>query len=181
MANRVEKVASEVMGAIKAAKATFEGLPGVFKELAREHGEVMALLARLRMTSDAAVRRELFPQIREELLSHEKGELAVVYPALREHEELAAYAEMHEREAETIERMIDGLSGMAYEDHGWRDAFDELVNTVKRHTKEEEDEFFPAAARVMGRERAIELTDPFLEKKRSIMQSGAASDGMRSN
>jgi hypothetical protein len=64
MPNRVEKVASEAMGAVKTIAATI----GSFKQLAREHGEVTALLIRIRMTSDPAARRDLL-----ELLLREKG------------------------------------------------------------------------------------------------------------
>jgi len=157
------------MGAVKAAKATIDNLPGVFKQLTREHGEVTALLLRVKMSSDVKVRRELFPTIREELLAHEKGELAVVYPAFREHEELAGYAEMHEREAGTLERMLQRLSSTAYDDAQWGPTFAELVNTVQRHAKEEEDEFFPVAGRILGKEAAEELKTRYEAKKNAVM------------
>jgi hypothetical protein len=168
MPNRVEKVASEVMGAVKAAKATVENLSGVFKQLAREHGEVTALLLRLKISSDPKVRRELFPTIREELLSHEKGELAVVYPVFREHEELAAYAEMHEAEAGALARTIDQLTGMAYDDADWGASFARLTDMVARHVKEEEDEFFPVASKLLGKEATAQMNARYLEIKKAI-------------
>jgi hypothetical protein len=66
------------MGAVKATKAKIKGLTGVFERLSREHGEVMALLLRVKASSHPEVRAELFPKIRAELLSHEKGELLEV-------------------------------------------------------------------------------------------------------
>ncbi len=165
MPNRVEKVASEVMGAVKAAKATIETLPGVFKQLTREHGEVTALLLRVKMTSDVKVRRELFPKIREALLAHEKGELAVVYPAFREHEDLAAYAEMHEREAGALEHMLERLNRLPYEDRQWGPAFAELVDTVGRHAREEEDQYFPVASKTLGRDVAERMKIRYLAMK----------------
>ncbi|HEX3772127.1 MAG TPA: hemerythrin domain-containing protein [Polyangiaceae bacterium] len=169
MPNRIEKAASEVMGAVKAAKATLENLGGVFKQLSREHGEVTALLLIVKMSSDPKVRRDLFPKIREELLAHEKGELAVVYPAFRGHAELVAYAEMHERDAETLERMIGRLGTMAYEDGEWAPMFSELVNHVQQHAKEEEDEFFPLASRILGKPVCEELNARYLAKKNAAL------------
>jgi hemerythrin superfamily protein len=172
MPNRVEKAASEVMGAVKAAKATIENLHGVFKQLTREHGEVTALLLRVKMSSDVKVRRELFPKIRQELLSHEKGELTVVYPMFRQHEELAGYAEMHEREAGSLEGMITRLGSLSYEDPQWAPAFNELVSAVEHHANEEEDDFFPAANKILGKEVAEDLKTRYVAKKNAVMSDG---------
>jgi Hemerythrin HHE cation binding domain len=163
-----EKVASGLMGAAKAAKATLEGATGVFKELMREHGEVTALLIRVKKTSDVGVRRELFPKIREDLVAHEKGELAAVYPVFRTHEDLAAYAEMHEREAGSLERMIQRLSGMAYEDTEWESAFADLMREFSHHVKEEESEYFPVASRTLGKKVTEAMMTPYETAKRAI-------------
>src|SRR5579884_4353382 len=80
MPTRTEQIASKAMGAMKVAKATVKGLGGVFRKLSQEHGEVTALLMRVKRSSDVEVRRSLFPDIRRELLCHEKAELEVVYP-----------------------------------------------------------------------------------------------------
>jgi hypothetical protein len=167
--HRTEKAASTVMGAAKAAKATLENVSGVFKQLMREHGEVTALLLRVKTTSDADVRRELFPKIRQELLSHEKGELAVVYPAFRAHEDLAAYAEMHEREAGALERKIQRLTGIAYDDPAWGPVFTDLVDAVSHHVKEEESEYFPFASRILGKKVTEALTSEYKATKNAVM------------
>jgi hypothetical protein len=174
MPNRMEGAASGILGAIKSTKATFEGLTGVFKDLAREHGEVAALLLRVRATSDPAVRRALFPKIREELLSHEEGERAEVYSVFREHEELAGYAEMHARDTAAFERMIDGLSHLDYADSTWGAAFVELTNAVVREAKEEEDEYFPAASRILGAQASEALATRYFAAKQAAARG---SDG----
>jgi hemerythrin-like domain-containing protein len=157
------------MGAAKAAKATLENLSGVFQQLEREHGEVTALLLVVKATSDPAKRKELFPRIRAELLSHEKGELAEVYPAFREHANLANYAEIHEREARTLERTIEKLMAINYDDPNWGATFAELVNAVSHHVKEEEGDFFPAANRELGKDTAERLKERYLTTKAAVM------------
>ena len=56
--HRTEKAASKVMGTAKEAKAVLSSVTGVFKELMREHGEVTALLLRVKASSDAEVRSD---------------------------------------------------------------------------------------------------------------------------
>jgi hypothetical protein len=157
MPNRIEKAASEVMGAVKSAKATAKGLTGVFRELMREHGEASALLSRIRKSSDPAVRGELFPILREKLLAHEKGEMTVVYPGFLANTQLESYAAIHDQDAGSIERSIGGLGVMAYDSAEWGQAFDALANAVELHVKEEENEYFPAAQRILGKQAAEEM------------------------
>lgn len=157
MPNRIEKVASQTMGVVKAAKACVEGVHGVFSQLVREHGEVTALLLRVKATSDAKVRGEFFPFIRAELLSHEQGELTVVYPAFLEHANLADFAEEHEEDATELEEQIELLTETAYDDERWQPRFDELVALVQAHVEKEEAEYFPAASKALGREKAEEM------------------------
>jgi len=167
MPNRIEKVASEAMGAVKATKAKVEGLSGVFSQLAREHGEVTALLLRGKASSDPKVRAELWPKIREELLSHETGERTVVYPAFREKTELSLFAAEHDREADELERRINELTMTAYDVDLWPTRFGELVDLITKHVKEEESEYFPAASKAFGRERSEELLRQYETAKAS--------------
>jgi hemerythrin superfamily protein len=171
MPNPVEKAASEVMGVVKSTKARLAGLTGVFQHLAREHGEVTALLLRVKSSSDPKVRAELFPKIREELLSHEKGELAEVYPAFRGNSELEDIASQHGREASELEEKIKGLSTLPYNHPSWADRFSEIVKMVSEHVKEEEGEFFPTAERILGHETADRLLPRYEEAKARAAQA----------
>src|ERR1041385_3261243 len=131
MPNRMEKAASEVMGAMKDVKATVKGLTGVFKHLMEEHGKVGALIKRVSMSSDQKVRAELFPTIRTELLGHETGELKVVYPALAKYPETTLIAEEHARQAGELKQCIEQLDRLSFGDAGWGPAFDRLANMVE--------------------------------------------------
>jgi hypothetical protein len=147
----VEEVASKAAGALKVVKATVEGLSGVFKQLTREHGEVGALLMRIDLSSDLKVRAELFPKIRRELLSHERGELREVYPAFKANPRLEPMVAEHDREAREIEQILSELQATPYEDEGWGPRFSQLVEAFKHHTALEENHYFPAANRILGK------------------------------
>lgn len=168
MVTTPEKIASKAMGGMKAAKATIEGLSGVFRHLAQEHGEVTALLLRVKTSSDPKVRIELFPTIRKELLSHERGELDVVFPAMEPHAELQAMVAQHRQEAAELEKMLEQLITLDYHGAAWMTTFESMVDTIQRHTQEEESEFFPAAQKVLGDDEAKALLPRFEAVKNSF-------------
>ncbi|HVV82998.1 MAG TPA: hemerythrin domain-containing protein [Kofleriaceae bacterium] len=163
MPNRTDQMMSKGMEAVKAVKATVKGVHGVFRTLMEQHGAVSALLRRVQ--KDADKRAELWPEIRKELLSHEKGELRIVYPALREHAETRAFADRHEGEASTLESQIKLIDAESIGSPTWVSGFDRLVELVQRHVDFEESEVFPAAMKALGDDRARELDDRFREVK----------------
>jgi len=161
MPHRTEKIASEVMGLAKAVKAKGEGVHGVFEHLMREHGEVTALLLRVKASSDPKVRAEFFPLIRQELLSHEKGELTDVYPIFEKHADLSEFAEEHEEDATELEERIDLVTETPYDDERWAARFAELVDLVSTHVEIEENTYFPAASKVIDRAQSKEMQRRF--------------------
>ncbi|HXK18124.1 MAG TPA: hemerythrin domain-containing protein [Polyangiaceae bacterium] len=166
MPNAMEKAASEVMGAAKDIKAGFKGLTGVFMHLMEEHGKVGALIQRVNMSSDTAVRAKLYPTIRSALQAHEKGELEVVYPALAEFPETAAIAAEHRYHASEIEAAMAELDALSFSSASWPSAFERLAALVNAHVKLEEGSYFPRAQKLLGDERAKELLPAFEAAKK---------------
>jgi hypothetical protein len=169
MPNRTDQILSKGMGAVKAVKATFEGLKGVFRKLAEQHGEVDALLRRV--SSDADKRGDLWPKIRLELLSHERGELREVYPVLRQHLETRPFADQHDREAGELEQAIERVNMCEMSSPQWGELFDELCNLVRSHVEEEETLIFPKAQETLGDDVAKELEPKFLAAKKAVMEA----------
>jgi len=168
MPTNVEKVASKIMGTAKKAKGTLEGLSPVFKTLMEEHGQVSALLLRLKASSDLETRRRLWPTIRKELLSHEKAEVAVVYPMFKQDAETSQLAVEHDEEADQLSSQIGRLEELDLADPAWDPLFQQLVELVTHHVHEEESSIFPAGQRRLGRQlEGLEAT--YLEKKNSII------------
>jgi hemerythrin superfamily protein len=157
------------MGAMKAAKATVKGLGGVFRKLSQEHGELTALLVRVKKSSDPEVRQHLFPDIRRELLAHEKAEQEVVYPAFRRYSELVQIADAHQVDSGQIEQIVKELSAIDYADASWGRMFDRLADLVMHHADQEENEYFPKASRIMGDDEPNVLEKQYLDAKKSII------------
>jgi hypothetical protein len=149
MTNPVDQIASKALGAAKAGQALFEGLTGVFRKLAQDHGEVSALLLHLNASTSPDTRSTLFPKIRAELLAHEAGELKIVYPAFRAVPELAAIAAKHDLETSELRDILDELSNTPYDSPDWQSKCNVLVDTVKQHVADEEQHFFPEGEKLL--------------------------------
>jgi Hemerythrin HHE cation binding domain len=166
MPNRTDSMISQTVGKAKAVKARMSGLVGVFQRLAEQHGEVASLLKRIKADGDK--RTTLWPEVRIELLSHERGELNEVYPAIAVHPEGKPLVDQHAAEAAQLETMIERLDALASSTEAWGALFDKLVATVTAHASEEESQIFPAAQDLIGADRARDLEDIFLAAKERI-------------
>src|SRR6478609_84527 len=102
MANTIEQLGVGALGTLKAVKAGLNGLRGVFLQLAEEHGALAALMKELGKSRDPRVRRERYPEIRAQLLAHERAEQAEVYSAL-DSEDTRHWLELHQQEAANLE------------------------------------------------------------------------------
>jgi hypothetical protein len=123
------------------------------------------------MSSELEVRAGLMPQIRAELLSHEKGEATDLYSVFRQHEDLADFAEEHDTDVEQLEEAIGQLLALRYEDELWPSRFDDLYDLVLRHTREEEGEYFPAASHALGREQSEQILTRYQITKARAMKA----------
>jgi hemerythrin superfamily protein len=166
MPNPVDTMISKGKGAIKSIQARLEGLQGVFRTIAQQHGEVSALLKRVE--HDADKRQDLWPKIRMELLSHEHAELREVYPVLRQHAATRALADHHDADARELEQMIARLDRLDIESEAWGALFSELTDAVVAHAAEEEQVIFPAAQEAIGEVLAEDMDRRFLAAKRQL-------------
>jgi len=168
MPTHMEKTVSRAMGAAKKAKGTVQGLTGVFKTLMEEHGEVGALLMRVRSSKDLQTRARLWGTIRQELLAHEKGELAVVYPMYMQHPAIEPLAVEHNTQASELAALIEIIDDTGLDDRQWTTRFDRLVKLVEKHVHQEESEIFPAGQRVFGGHTDA-LEKEYLQFKRTLL------------
>jgi hypothetical protein len=168
MANPFEDIGAKGAGKVKGAVAAIKGLHGVFNVLVQEHTEASMLLTRAKAAKDPEKRLELWSKIRIALLSHERAELRVVYPELADHPETKRFAEQHEEEAGRLETAIAELDGVDAGAPAWLSHLEELMSLVKQHVDEEENEFFPEAAEVIGSAKSRELEQRFLAQKESL-------------
>jgi hypothetical protein len=170
MPNIIEEFAAHTAGKVGALAARVKGLTGVFNKLAEQHKEASALLKRASMSHEPEKRRDLWRKIRVELLSHERAELREVYPAFQSHPELETIAQQHDADADELEATIQELDVTDAASDAWGVTLKRLIDRVVQHAREEEDEFFPRAQEVLGKEQAELLEQRYLASQEAIKE-----------
>jgi hemerythrin superfamily protein len=167
---RPTNITGKAAGKMKAMKHGLEGHTGIMKKLAEEHGEVSMLLEKCSLTGDPEKRRELFTKIREELLSHAKGEERIFYARLRQFDDSRDLIQTAQDEHHEVEDMIDRLSSMGYAGDDWGELFDELKDSVKEHVKVEESQIFSAAKDLLDSSELKDLEQRYVQAKNAEKQ-----------
>jgi hypothetical protein len=162
MANVFETTAAKVAGKTAAVEARIKGLKGVFTKLAEQHHTVGVLLTQAAGTTDPVKRRELWSEIRVELMSHEQAELLEIYPLLETYSTTSDITPRHGDQASELEGLIREVDLIATESDAWRAALARLNAKVKEHVEQEEKDFFPRAQAALGDEATKQLEPTFL-------------------
>lgn len=171
MPNPLEIVAAKTAGKAAAIGAHAKGLTGVFATLSEQHREVSTLLNRTVVADEPGKRQELWTTLRRELLSHERGELAVVYPVIEQRSATRDITLHHSDQAETLEAAIADLDRAGFDSPQWPELIQRLAELLQKHVDDEEGHFFPRAQKALGPEQAKELTGAFLAAKERAMES----------
>ncbi len=146
-----------------------ELLVGVFRVLCDEHAAIGALLEQLKSAPEQ--RMELWPTIRAELLSHERGEVREVYPVVRAKIGTRALADLHDFEAREMEDLITELEMIAVHTPEWLEVFVDLADEVMAHAHAEESDLFPQIQHALGPDVADRLEATFLRAKLQLVES----------
>jgi hemerythrin superfamily protein len=145
----------------------------VFKKLKADHQKVKKLFSKIGETEnkDAKEREELFSELQTELLAHAKAEENVFYPNLKLEEstrDLTLEAEVEHQVAESLLRQLDEEDCATDE---WAAKCKVLEEVVKHHIKEEEEEIFPKAKKMIDAERSQELAIIIEQEEESFKEA----------
>ncbi|MFD6470227.1 hemerythrin domain-containing protein [Streptomyces goshikiensis] len=133
-----------------------------------DHKTVEKLFKRFEKTGDedVAERRTIVDEVIEELTVHAWIEERIFYPAARE-----AAPETTDHVLESIEEhhavvwMLSELENMDPADERFKAKMSVLMENVRHHVEEEEQEWFPDVRKAMGRKRLTELGDQLETEK----------------
>ncbi|WP_331739695.1 hemerythrin domain-containing protein (plasmid) [Streptomyces goshikiensis] len=133
-----------------------------------DHKTVEKLFKRFEKTGDedVAERRTIVDEVIEELTVHAWIEERIFYPAARE-----AAPETTDHVLESIEEhhavvwMLSELKNMDPADERFKAKMSVLMESVRHHVEEEEQEWFPDVRKAMGRKRLTELGDQLEAEK----------------
>ncbi|WP_245757168.1 hemerythrin domain-containing protein [Amycolatopsis xylanica] len=134
--------------------------------LKEDHKTVEKLFKRFEKSEDSGEKREIADSIIEELTVHAHIEEEIFYPAARE-----AAPDTKDHVLESVEEhhvvvwMLSELAGMSPEDERFDAKVTVLIENVRHHVEEEEDEWFPEVRKAMGRKALQELGARMIEAK----------------
>jgi hemerythrin superfamily protein len=114
---------------------------------------------------EAEKREAQFTPLKNELMMHQQVEEAVLYASLKDVEEtrpdaLEAIAEHH-----LVNGLLEELGLMPKDSDEWFAKFGVLKELVEHHMREEEEDFFAVARKVLDDKQAIELGAQMRSKK----------------
>lgn len=120
-------------------------------------------------------RKDLFHDIRRELLIHSQMELEIFYPALvaTSSTRAADLVSQAEREHHAVEKLLQELNLIGPADKTFETKMNELMDEVGRHIEMEEEEIFDEARKNLPEYRLEELGLE-MEDRRKILTSLAA-------
>ncbi len=128
---------------------------GTFALLVKDHELVKGIIEELLDTPVSARKRrqELLNTLKQELQVHENLEERLVYPALEARKSthaltLEAYQEHH-----VVDLLLEELESADFQDEDWKARLRVLQENLLHHVREEEDELFPKAEKVLTKEQ----------------------------
>lgn len=125
----------------------------VFQELKKDHQEVRQLFGKIEALSSGArkTREDLFGKLKAELLRHAKAEEKAFYPRFRDQDQTHDLIEEAYSEHKHTEQMLERIEKMAVDSDEWMEAIKELKKEVEHHVREEENQLFPKARKLVDK------------------------------
>lgn len=164
------KMADEMAGKMKAASAALKGERGIFRRLASEHAEINTMMMRLARSGDYEMRRQIFDELRKQLLTHAKGEEREFYPVFRQFEETSEMVEEALDDHASIEEILEQLRTTELDSEEWEELFEELRIDLQDHIQQEENELFPLAERLIDDDDATKLEERYLHSREQLLR-----------
>lgn len=170
-------IAARLKGSAKQAVSVLQGRTGIFAVLAKEHGQVSALMRQAVKAASAGKRNELLRRIRVELMSHDQAEEMTLYQSLSRIPSMKDIIVQSQLEHEELEQLLSIALSSAAEGPDAHRHLAMLQEAVERHIEREETRVFTLAEKHLSAERVVYLEQSFkhlkAEEKRRLSHDGA--------
>jgi hemerythrin superfamily protein len=146
-------------------------LVGVFESLAQQHRQVLELLRGAGSVDGAIKRQARWTEARRRLLAHDRAEAETVYSALAGQDAAHTLLEQHSAQAAELEMAVAELDDTTIESDTWIERLRDVMAMVDDHVRDEENDFFPAAQRLLGESASRELQERFDSAEREALHA----------
>jgi len=148
--------------------------------LREDHRKVKKLFSEYEKLEDGEERKaELFQTIQKELTIHAQIEEELFYPALEkidDEETKELVLEAHE-EHKIVKTLLAELSRMTPEDEGFDAKVKVLMDSVKHHADEEEEELFPCFEEDVPKESRDQISEQLRARKEELTAGEESEEG----
>jgi hemerythrin superfamily protein len=150
----------------------------IYEVLKEDHDEARRLLDALDETGDdeGDKRARRYAEFKIDLMMHQHVEESVFYNSLKDIEETRDDALEAINEHHVVDTLLEELDDMPKEGDEWRAKFGVLKELVEHHMREEEEEFFRTARKVLDPEQAERMGELFREKKAAGVRAMSPAD-----
>lgn len=143
----------------------------ILNTLREEHRHVDEVMNQIEGATDVVRKKELYLQMKEELILHMEGEEKTIYAHLIEdvHDEEAEEVAQHaEDEHHQVKKLLSKLDNIGIESDEWDSTFRQLKDSIRKHVEEEESALFAEAKEDFSKEELVEFGDEFEEAKQHV-------------
>jgi hemerythrin superfamily protein len=166
------KGTAKIKGTASKVGAALTGKVGVLATLEGEHTEVASMMDDVLDTKSVEKQRELYHEIRKNLLLHTQGEEQGLYAECRAHESTRNLAEKAIQDHMEVKRIISTLDSMTVGSPDWLQKFAALQSSVKTHVEFEEERLFPTVKDVLGVDALRDLDGRYKALRKQVEEHG---------
>jgi iron-sulfur cluster repair protein YtfE (RIC family) len=141
-----------------------------FKFITKEHNRMDKTFAELAKTTEqsSVKRTELFEKLKKDLEIHMRIEEAILYPELKNHKKTEDKGYEGIAEHDVGKNLLREMDSMPKDNKEWTAKFDVLKESMEHHNKEEEDDLFPDARKVLSQEKIDEMGEKLVKEKEKL-------------
>ena len=133
----------------------------IVDKLREDHERMSALLEKIRQQTNGAAERRgsLVGTLGRELAAHASFQEAVFYPAVRDGNDVTELVGQAVSELHDIEDKLNSMHVMEPASAEFTQALRDVEAAVTEHLRREEEEIFPLALEIIGRDEAEEMAE----------------------
>ena len=140
----------------------------IYQRIVQDHDNHRELAAKIMKTEgNSDERNKLWEQFKPEATAHANAEEQTLYAELLEAQKSQEQARHSVHEHKEADDLIQELDEMDMSSSGWIQKFEKLKDELEHHMKEEEDDVFKIAKKVLSDDLANDLVEKFEKRKNS--------------
>jgi iron-sulfur cluster repair protein YtfE (RIC family) len=145
----------------------------LFQQFKKDHQRIATLFKTLSQTTTKALktRNEMFRRLKEELETHSSLEEDIFYAMLSCHKEAETIVKKAKQDHKEAKKRLKELTRLPRNEEEWGKKLDQLRKKIEHHVREEEDQMFPKARKLLSDEQLEDMASRIEEERKEMAES----------